>query len=107
MTDQVQAVQRRLVSQQSVDFLMRISAWGPFNRETIADALVICGGDVVITHKLFQEWHAQHERPHSYKLPEASLLAYLRTHAPAALQSCPCGTCRNATRHELKERHGE
>lgn len=78
---QVQAVRRRLVDQREVDKLVAIAAWGPFNRETAADAIAICG-TAVQAHKLFLEWHAAHERPHSYRLPEVSLLAYLRRHQP-------------------------
>lgn len=86
---QVDAVRRRLVDPKSVEILVGIAAWGPFNRETIGDALVICGGDAVVTHKLFLEWLSVHERSHSYRLPEVSLLAYLRVHYPPPPERLP------------------
>lgn len=79
---QVQAVRRRLVDQGEVDKLLLVAAWGAFNRETIADAIVICG-TAVEAHKLFLEWKRDRveQSMKDFVLPEVSLLAYLRLHA--------------------------
>lgn len=82
MTDtQVQAVRRRLVDPAEVDKLMLVAAWGAFNRETIADAIVTCG-TAVQAHKLFLEWKRSRveQSMKDMVLPEVSLLAYLQRH---------------------------
>lgn len=81
VSDQVQAVRRRLVSQSEVDKLVQVAAWGAFNRETIADAIVICG-TATEAHKLFLDWkrNRTEQSMRDIVLPEVSLMAYLRRH---------------------------
>lgn len=96
---QVDAVRRRLTDPKAIELLWLVPRWAAFNRETIADALVICGGDPVVADKLCERWRqdrALSEEDH--RLPESALLDYLRQHAPAALQDCPCNTCRLDTK---------
>lgn len=82
MTDtelQAQKVRRRLVDKSEVDKLLLVAAWGAFDRETIADAIVICR-TAVEAHKLFLEWKRNRieQSMRNIVLPEVSLLAYLR-----------------------------
>lgn len=77
----VQEVRRRLVNQSEVDKLVRVAAWGAFDRDTISDAIVICG-TAIEAHKLFLEWKRDRteQSVRDIVLPEVSLMAYLRRH---------------------------
>lgn len=86
MSDEhVQVVRRRLVNQDEVNKLLFIAAWGAFSRETIADAIIICG-TATEAHKLFLEWKRNRvsQAMKDIVMPEVSLMAYLRRHHPTS-----------------------
>ena len=91
MISQVDLVRRRLVDPRAIDVLWMIPRWQGFNRETIADAIVICSGDPVMADQLCIHWRqdtALSERAH--RLPEHELLDYMRRHASG---ECTCASC--------------
>lgn len=92
MTQQVQAVRRRLVRQQ-VQTLRR-GRWSALDPDVVADCVVAAGGDAVVAHRLMTRWE-QIQGPRTVDMTpdeEAQLVAYVSERMASGFE-CDCGAC--------------
>lgn len=92
MTDQVQAVRRRMVSQQVR--LLRCGRLFTMDPDVVADCVLAAGGDAVVAYRLITNWE-QTVGPRTVDMTaeeEAQMVAYVRDRMAAGFK-CDCGTC--------------
>lgn len=102
---QVQAVRRRMVSQQ-VHMLRLSGLWAAMDTDVVADCVLAAGCDAVVAHQLLIKWLDQQgpRTPDMTAADEQTLVQFIRERAPG--YECDCGTC-GPIPHGARIQHGE